>query len=500
MASRLIGVVRDRLLASTFGAGTTLDAYYAAFKVPDFIFNTFVLGALASAFIPVFVRLREGSGRESAIALAQRVLISICIFLAVASLVAAIFAPQLMSLVAPGFDQVTFVLSVKLSRIMLFTLVFFGVSSVIGSVLQAERRFLSYAIAPVLYNIGILLGIYLFVPWLGNAGLAWGVVLGSAFHALVQIPSLIKHGFAWQRSADWHSVKEVGKLMLPRTLGLGAQQLNQIVTVSFVSHLAVGSLAAYTFAVNLYSFPISVVGVSLAVAAFPVFSQALSSQDRTGFSNEFGSGVRRVLFFTVPLAVLFLVERAQIVRVILGSGSFDWTATIRTAQVLGFLALAMVADSLIPLAARAFYAARDTITPVVASIISIVVNVVFLILLKPYGLVGIGMAYVAASLINLMVLLALLGKSLDETVVHSINKYLLPVLTASLAAGACAYAVLRFLANIVNMQTFVGIFIQGVTAGLVGTACYLTLAVTFKLPEVNLIRKWWRSLKEFFPR
>ncbi len=495
MVSRLIGVLRDRVLASTFGASETLDAYYAAFKVPDFIFNTFVLGALASALIPVFVRLRENQGPEAARGLAQRVLVLLTVFLAFSSLLAAVFASHILKFVVPGFDAATFDLSVRLSRIMLVTLVFFGASSVIGSVLQAERRFLAYAVAPVAYNLGIIAGIYALVPQVGPIGLAWGVVLGSALHLLVQGPSLARLGFAWQRFREWASVREVGRLMLPRTLGLAAQQVNQIVTVSFVSHLSVGSLAAYSFAVNLHSFPISVFGVSLAVAAFPVFSLALSNEDKASFSAEFSSSVRKVLFFVVPLAVLFLVERAQIVRVVLGSGAFDWGDTIRTAQVLGFLALAMVADSLIPLAARGFYAARDTTTPVVASICSILLNVGLLMVFRPFGLAGVGMAYVAASVLQLTLLLALLGKTLEESAVASITSFLAPVITAAFMAGACAYGTLRLMAEVVDMQTFVGIFLQGTAAGAAGAACYLVLAMVFKLPEVAVVSRWLKSLR-----
>ncbi len=490
--SRLLGVLRDRLLASHFGAGSVLDAYYAAFKIPDFIFNIFVLGALASAFIPVFISLRDKEGEASAQKLAQIVFNLLVAFLTACAFLGIILAPWLMPLIAPGFDPERQALAISLTRIMLLSIIFFGASNVLGSVLQAKKRFLSYSIAPVLYNLGIIFGLYTFVSRFGPIGLAWGVVLGSVLHLLIQIPAARQAGFSWRPLFNWseRGVKQVLKLLGPRTIGLAASSLEQIITASFVSTLGVGSLAAFTLASNLHSFPINVFGVSLAVATFPLFSEAFSNNKNDDFISHFKHSVRRILFFVIPMSVLFLVLRAQIVRVVLGSGAFDWSDTIRTSQVLGFLALAMVADSLVPLVARAFYALSDTRTPALVAVSSVVLNLFLLMIFARYGLGGIGLAYVASRVLSLSALVGLLGKKIGDLGAAYIMQGAWRMLFASVLSGAAAYATLWFMAPQVNMHTFIGIFMQGTTAGSVGVLSYLALAFVWRLPEVNFVKRW----------
>ncbi|MBI5733554.1 MAG: murein biosynthesis integral membrane protein MurJ [Candidatus Kerfeldbacteria bacterium] len=494
--SRVLGVVRDRLLAGTFGAGSVLDAYYAAFKIPDFIFNTFVLGAIASAFIPVFIGLKKKSQVDAW----QLTSAIINILLAVLLVLAAggiIFADRLLPLIAPGFDTVTQTLAVKLTRFMLLAIIFFGTSNVLGSVLQAEKKFLPYALAPVLYNAGILGSIWFLVPILGPMALAWGVIGGSFLHLLIQLPAVRDLGYRWHLRPKWNSqsVKQVVKLIIPRTLGLAASSINNIVITSFISRLGVGSLAAFTLAANLQSFPINVFGVSLAIAVFPIFSEAYVAGNSQQFSRQFAASVRRILFYIIPLAVLLLILRAQIVRIILGSGAFNWNDTIRTAQILGYLSLALITDSLIPIVSRAFYALTDTRTPVLISLISIAVNLTLLITLRPLGLAGVGIAYVTASSLNLILLITQLARkipSLGADYIISGTKY---IALATLAAGSAAYLTLHWLAPLVDMHTFIGIFTQGFSAAAAGLLLYILLTIYWQLPEVNFVRNYLTALR-----
>ena len=493
--SRLAGVLRDRLLASTFGAGTTLDAYYAAFKIPDFIFNTFVLGAMAAALIPIFVHYRERQGLASSYELSNKVLNLLIVILVVGASLAALWAPGLVKLIVPGFDLSALALTVKLTRIMLVAVVIFGASNVVGSVLQAQQRLIAFALAPVLYNVGIIAGIYFFVPWLGAVGLGCGVVLGSLFHWAAQTAAAWKIGWRWQIIFSWQDagLRQVLKLLIPRTLGLIASQINQVVTVAFVSTLTVGSLAAFSLALNLHSFPINVFGVSLAVAVFPLLSQAVSASNHDYLVHYFSRNVRRILFYVLPLSVLFLVLRAQLVRVILGSGAFDWGDTIQTARVLGFLSLAIAADSVLPLVARTFYALKDTKTPVAAALVSIAINVLLLITLRSFGLAGVGIAYVCSSIVNLTLLVAILGNRLGNLGASWIIAGVWRMMIGSLAAAAATYGTLYLVAPHVNMNTFVGVFTQGFSAGLVGVVSYVVVSVALNLPEVQFARRWLRG-------
>lgn len=494
--SRLVGVLRDRLLASSFGAGSILDSYYAAFKIPDFIFNTFVLGALASVLIPIFIQYREQEGLTRSFEFSNKVLNLLIIILTVCTLFGIIFATGLVSLITPGFSTEALSQTVVMTRIMLLAVVIFGISNVLGSVLQAQQRLTAYAIAPVLYNIGIIFGIYVLVPSLGSQGLAWGVVLGSLLHLGVQIPAVWRLGFRWQPLFGFmdNGLKQFLYLLGPRTLGLAASQVNQVITLSFVSNLPVGSIAAFSLALNLHSFPINVFGVSLAVAVFPLLSQALTTNNHFDFVRYFSENIRRVLFYVLPLSVLFLVLRAQLVRVILGSGAFDWGDTIMTAQVLGFLALAIVSDSILPIVARSFYALKDTRTPFVAALISIGVNISLLILLKSNGLAGIGIAYVCSSAINLTILLFFLGRKLGNLGSDFIIQGAWRMSLASVVAASLAWGVLQLLAPHVNMNTFWGILTQGLGAGLAGVMGYIIVAVAFNLAEIKLVRGWLKQL------
>jgi putative peptidoglycan lipid II flippase len=500
--SRLLGVLRDRLLAGTFGAGATLDAYYAAFKIPDFIFNIFVLGAVASAFIPVYIRLRATAGQAQAWQLSRTVLNLITLALAICAALGAWLAPQLMPLIAPGFEAERLQLAVTLTRTMLISLIFFGVSNVVGSILQAEQRWISYSLAPVVYNLGIILGLYTFVAWWGPVGLAWGVVVGSLLHLLVQLPAVWQVGFRWRAVLDFKqaAVAEVLKLMGPRTIGLAASSLEQVIMAGFASTLAAGSVAALTLAINLQSFPISVFGLSLAVAVFPLFSQAFSDNNHDDFVSHFKDSVRRILFFVLPLSVLFLVLRAHLVRLVLGSGEFDWTATIRTAQMLGFLSLAMVADSLVPLVARAFYALTDTKTPALVAVGTVVINIALLVITRPFGLAGIGLAYIVSRVFNLSLLITLLGKRLTRLGADYILSGAARMLIASLISGGVAYGTLQVLAPYVNLHTFIGVLVHGGLAGLLGVMCYLLMAGWWRLPEMDFIKRWLRSAWQLIGR
>src|SRR3989338_7822651 len=331
--SKLLGLFRDRLLASYFGAGSLLDSYYAAFKLPDLIFNTLVLGALASAFIPVFTRIWLAD-KDRALKLSNTVLNYLMVALIILSALFVFLAPNIVNLIVPGFSGDQLRQTVDLTRIMLLSIIFFGISNVIGGILNSLKKFLTFSLAPVFYNLGIILGILIFYPAFGFVGLAWGVVLVSGLHFLIQLPEVIRSGwvyrFSWQITDE---VKRVFKLMLPRTLGLAAGQVNQLVITMVASTLMAGSIAVFNLANNLQSFPISIFGVSLAIAVFPVFSEALARADQDKFRTAFSIHFRRVIFLIIPVSIFILLLRAQLVRVILGSGNFDWSDTYYIAQI-----------------------------------------------------------------------------------------------------------------------------------------------------------------------
>jgi putative peptidoglycan lipid II flippase len=504
VVSRLLGLIRDRLLASHFGAGDVLDTYYAAFKIPDLIFNILVLGALSSAFIPVFIQYLERSKddqqrHEELWRFSNSLLNIILLGLVFIGALMFIFTHQLMPIIAPGFSPEKQEVTAHLTRIMLVTILFFGVSNIASGILNSFRKYFSFAFAPVMYNLGIIFGIIILVPRYGVYGLAYGVVIGAFLHFLIQIPSLVRSGFRYRPVIDLkhEGVRQVGKLMVPRTLGLAVAQVDQLISVIIGSTLIAGSVAVFNLANNLQSFAINVFGVSLAIASFPIFSEAFAQKNTEKFVIQFSVSFRRILFLIIPTSVLMLLLRAQIVRVILGAGAFNWEDTRLTAQALGYFSLSLFAQSLIPLLARSFYALHDTKTPVKIAVVSVIINTIGALTLSRYmGVMGLALAFSISSLVNMFLLLWLLRKRigyLDDTkIVNSTLK----LISISSIMGVVVWISKYIMSLGINMHTFIGIFIQGVGSALIGLVVYLILAIIFKCDEIKIITDWWKRTKK----
>ncbi|MDZ4385403.1 MAG: murein biosynthesis integral membrane protein MurJ, partial [Candidatus Moranbacteria bacterium] len=410
LLSNLLGLVRDRLLASTFGAGDVLDVYYAAFRIPDLIYSLLILGSMSAAFIPVFTGLRSKEGDNDEAWRMTNGIMNLSLFLIIIiSLVCAIAAPFLMRIITPGFSPEKMESAVLFTRIMFLSPVFLGISGIMGGVLTSMKHFLIYSIAPLLYNIGIILGITIFVRLMGPIGLAWGVVFGALMHMVLQYTTVRKLGYVhqWGLAAAWQNrnVRKVFSLMLPRMTGIAINQFNLMVITVFASTLAAGSLAVFSFSQNLASVPLSVFGISFAIAVFPVLSTYAARDEKENFVKAFSETFRQIMFFVIPLSVFMVVLRAQIVRVVLGAGKFDWNDTILTFQCLGILALSLFAQSAVQLLARSFYALQDTKTPFYIAIATEAVNILAVIMLiGRIQIIGLAIAFSLANVVQMMLL------------------------------------------------------------------------------------------------
>lgn len=489
LASRLLGLFRDRILASEFGAGVTLDTYYAAFRIPDLIFNLLILGALSSAFIPVFSDLIF-KDEKKAWKMVSNFLNIILATLIAAMLVIFIFAPWIMRLIAPGFNTVQLEDVTLLTRIMLLSPLFFSISSVIGGVLNSFGRFFVYSIAPILYNIGIIVGALYLVPVIGTAGLAWGVVLGAFAHMTVQVPTFFKVGFRFQKIFDWKDVyfSKIIKLMVPVTIGLALVQINLVVDNIIGSTLESGSIAIINLATNLISLPVGLIGISFAVSVFPILSYAYSQKKEEVFVVNFTETFKMMLYLLMPAMVLMLVFRAHIVRLVLGAGLFDVSNTVWTARTFGYLALGLVAQGLVPFLARAFYAVGDTKTPVKVVFAAFIVNAVgsiFFTKIIEFKVVGLALAGVIASFVNLFFLLVLLKERFPKIDINQIfwtsGKYLI----FSVFAGVFSYFALYYAEPYFYTLSTLGLFGQTSIAAFVGIFVYLALSALFKVPEAQ---------------
>ena len=487
LLSRVLGLLRDRLLFSTFGAGDVLDTYYAAFRLPDLIFNTLVLGALSSAFIPVFLEYWHKDKKE-AWNIANAVLNIMLIMLVALGIVAFIFTPELVSVIAPGFDLHKRLATAELTRIMLIGIIFLGLSNIATSILNAFKRFTAFAVAPVFYNLGIILGILVLVPRFGAEGLAWGVVLGAFLHFLVQIPTVARLGFKYTLCLrlTHKGVRKIGKLIVPRTFGLAINQIIQVVDTAIGSFLPIGSVAIFNAANNLQLVPIGIFAIPIALAYFPVFTEAYVKKDIPGLVASLSISMRRILFVAIPSSIFIILLRAHLVRLVLGAGQFDWEATILTARTLSFFALSLFAQSLIPLIARVFYALQDTKTPVIISVLSLALNIfVSLKLIGVMGVAGLGLGFSIASIVNVLFLWLLLRNRLGDLDDTRVFTSIMQITLISIVAGWVLYAVLYAVAPHVDTQTAIGLLIQAAVAGCAGLAVYLGLARFIGLEEIR---------------
>ncbi|MBI2552823.1 murein biosynthesis integral membrane protein MurJ [Candidatus Uhrbacteria bacterium] len=507
-ASKILGLIRNRVLAGTFGAGDTLDAYFAAFRIPDAIFQFVVLGALSAGFIPVFVELMGRSRRALAHAepmrnlngthteldhwrVAASVLNALLLILTVFAVLFIIFAPQLQRLIAPGFTGEKLAVTIQLARIMALGPIFLGISAVFSGVLQSYRRFVVYAFAPIFYNVGIIIGAVWFTKFWGVRGLAAGVVLGTILHLAIQAPAARQVGFRWRGVLDLKSeaVRKIGWLSLPRVFGLAVTQLNLFAITIIASKLPAGSLSVFNLASDIQSVPIGLFAVSLATAAFPAFSEFAARGNHDKFRSSFSSTARLILFLTVPFAVLLLLLRAQVTRVILGWGEFDWNDTIETADALAFFSLSLFAQALLPLLARAFYALKDTLSPLLAGSVGVVLNIVLaLIFRESFGVAGLALAFSLAMVANLIALWLLLRARMGSLDEFSIITSTFKISAASLALAIVVQATKYAMAAHVNMQTGWGIFAQGAVAGVLGLAVFLLVALAMGSPEAEQIK------------
>ncbi|MBN1585132.1 murein biosynthesis integral membrane protein MurJ [Candidatus Uhrbacteria bacterium] len=483
LASRLFGLVRDRLLAGTFGAGPELDAYYAAFRMPDLIYNLFVFGAISAAFIPVFSRFSddgEGSNRE-ANELVSRILTVLAIGLTLLAVLGFVFAPFFTPLIAPGFDGPQIGLTVRLTRIMFLSPVMLGLSGVFGAVLQVRKRFLVYALAPILYNVGIIIGILAFTGRWGVDGWAWGVVLGALMHFAVQAVACRRIGMRFRPIVDLrHSgIREIVRLTIPRIASLSVSSFQLLVITSMITALGVGSLAVYNLGLNLVYVPINMIGISVAVAAFPFISELAERGRVREMAEAVSRAVRNIMFFAVPATVGFLLLRAQIVRVILGSRRFDWTDTVMTADVLACLSLGLFASALLPILVRAFFALHDSRTPLKVNVICAAFGVLFawIAVQMGYGVVGVAASVSLASALNLTVLWVALRIRLGDLGEVRIFRSVAIMSLGGLAMALVTQAVKMALGSAVDMRSFAGIFTQGLTAGLAGLGAYFGMSV-----------------------
>lgn len=527
--SQVLALLRDRLLVHAFGAGTTLDLYYAAFRIPDFLFVIVASFFSASIVIPhLSAKIREGiaPGRHFLSVLFSTFLI----MMTSASMLAFVLVPYLIPYLFPGFAAEPLRSEIILmTRILLLSPIFLGLSNLFASVTQLYNRFFIYGISPLLYNIGIIIGVVVLAPRYGISGLVWGVALGAIMHFLVQAPFVIRKGLLPRLIISLKRFREINSLVivaLPRTLALSAQELSRFFLVFLASLMNVGSISIFSLSYNLQSVPLSIIGVSYSLAAFPALANLFAAGEREKFVDLVSTTSRYIIFFSLPLIALFVVLRAHIVRVILGSGAFSWQDTRLTAAALAMFVVSLAAQGLILIFTRARYASGDTKTSFYINIVTVGVTI-----LSAFGLTYLAShAPMFQALIDvlfrvgdiggtsvLMLPLAFSVGSIFGATVHiftfdrdvepsGIARVLLKITgqmtLVSICIGLVTYVTLNLTDQIfdkyLSLNTLVGIFTHGLTAGVIGCLAGIMLLVLVgsrELTEVtkSLRRRFWNT-------
>ena len=493
LASRILGWIRLLVIGSQFGASSELDAYFAAFRIPDAIFQLVVAGALSAALIPVFSSYRARADETEAWKLASSVINLVLIALIVISAFMAIFAPVFVPIVAPGFDEPTTELTVRLTQIMLVSPVLIGMGAVVSGILNSYQQFTIPSLAPLAYNLVIIGAAIFLAPIMGIEGLAVGVVIGSAAHLAIQLPSLSRVGrrFELRIDIDHPGVRKVARLMGPRMLGLAAGQLNFLVSTILASGLAAGSLTAYNYAFQLSQLPVGIIGVSVATALFPTMSQDAALGRIGEIRRQVAGAIKVLIFVAAPLMAVMIVLREPLTSVFYQYGLFSQEATARTASALAWFAVGLIGHIVVHVLARAFYAMQDTRTPVTWAIVAVAINVPLMVLLVgPMGIEGLALALSISSVIEVIGLLWSLRGRLEGIDGGAILGSLLRAGLAALAAGIVMGAGLAALTAVAPdvMADPLGRLVALVVLSAAGGAAFIAVAALLRSPELRQLR------------
>lgn len=511
MLSRLLGLVRDRLLASTFGASVDLDIYFAAFKIPDFIYSMILAGGVLVALLPIFSDYYS-KNKEQAWGLINNIINAFLLILAVISLFFIIFTSQIINLILPGLDPSYLNEAIMLTRIIFFGVFFFGLSSIFSSILNYFNRFLIYSLAPILYNIGIILGIVFLAPIWGIYGVAFGVLIGAFLHFFIQFLASKSYGYKYKLVLDFRfkGLKEFFTLIFPRAIAAAASQFNFIIITAIASTIAIGAISIFNFANNLRFLPVGFIGISFATALFPHLSKSATEDKKEEFKLNFKKVFKTVLYISFPVGVLTFIMRDLIVKTVLESGAFTGYAVEITGACLGVFALSLFLQCLEPILLRGFFSIKDTRTPTIIALIFLAINTIFsfgfVYLLKMSSvlsgyiinlfnlnslsevlLLGLTFAFSISLVIEYLLLYIFLKRKIGDFGSKEIWKMFVQIALISIIMSIVAI----FSLNIINLGTgFLMYLTTFVIITLISFLIYFSLSMLFKIEEAQTIKRY----------
>jgi len=517
--SQILALFRDRAIAHFIGPGALLDAYYAAFRIPDLIF--ICIASLASVTVLIPFIAAKMNGKKEVTNEARKYLNDVfTVFLTAimfVSLVAFFLMPYLASFIAPGFSAIIQAKVIMLSRIMLLSPILMGLSNFFGTVTQLFRKFFIYSLSPIFYNLGIIFGVIFLYPLFKISGLAIGVAFGAFMHFGIQALASVSCGFTPRLSGaiNFKDIKAIALTSLPRTLGLAFNNIALISIIALASYLKAGSISIFNLSFNLQSVPLNIIGISYAVAAFPTLAKSISLGKMEEFKAHLKSAARAIIFWSLPVTFLFIVVRAQIVRVILGSGSFSWENTRLVAASLAIFSVSVIAQGMITLLSRSYYATGNTKRPLIVnfscSVLIIILSyaLTFLFenvlifryfiesLLKVSDIPGtevlmLPLAYSIGTILNFILHWIFVKKDFMPNE-SFITKTFFQSLGASFFLGLVAYISLNILSPLFGNVTFWGVFLQGFISGILGILAAILVLYLLKNEELKEITKTFKT-------
>jgi putative peptidoglycan lipid II flippase len=517
--SQLFALFRDRLLASYFGTGLQLDIYYAAFKLPDLVFVIVASLVSISVLVPRFVKHLED--KEKLKNIIDSIFTVLSLISVVSLLIGFILAPKFLEFIVPDLlnsqfgDQL-----ITITRILLIQPIILATSGFVGSLVQAYKRFTVYAFAPIFYNLGIILGIIFLQPLYGLIGLAYGVVIGAILHLLVQLPFVFGQDIYPKITfkIDFKEIYYIVVNSLPRTAAIFANQALLIFMTYLASTMVYGSLSTFNLSYNLQSVPLAIIGVSYSLAAFPSLSKFYQDKQFSKFFENINKALRHIIFWSLPVMAMFVVLRAQIVRVILGSGSFDWEATRLVAASLAIFTVSIFAQSISILFLRVYYSMGKTLKPffiTLALFVSVVTSSFYFnhLITSSWGIyikeilrlstvsditvLALPMAFSFGQIIYMVLLLAFFG-NFKKIINRDLVRATWQSLSSSLIAFLFAFLSLNFLNSFFDLNTFVGVFMQGFLSGIFGLLVAFVFLIVIGNKEVKVAietikHKFWKT-------
>ncbi|MDE2776665.1 MAG: murein biosynthesis integral membrane protein MurJ [Chloroflexota bacterium] len=514
-AAKLISLAQTLIIAGVFGVGSELDAYVAANRIPELIVILISGGALTHAFIPIFSGFLAQGDLEAAWTLSSNLISTIFALALAISVAVFLLAPWLVAnLVAPGFSAKTVQITVEMMRILLLSTIIFAVSGIFSGILNSHQHFLLPALAPIMFDIGILAGVLFLLPRIGVHGIAYGAVLGAALHFSIQLPGLFRYRMRWRFDLGLRNPQlwRVIRLMLPRIGGLGVFSLNFLVMNNIASRLGVGSVSALDWGWRLMQIPQTLLGTAMGIVIFPTLAALSELNDMTGKRDAMSGALRFILITSIPSAIGLIALGRPLIS-LLERGAFDASASALVYSTLSMFTLGLIVHSALEVVARSFYADKDTLTPLYAALGGAAINLVAAILLSDARAVdagvllnsiaetlphagikrqvgnvsGLALANSLGVMFEVLSLLYILRRRWHGFHENALARTLLKTLVASLCMMAAIAIVDALWISTVSFHSLPFTILRLIVEGLVGTAVFAIVALLLKMQELSEI-------------